>query len=155
VWKRTFFCFSEASATLHEHLHKFLFIGNINLPQKRFCVTLNIFIGVQLTEICSRSTTHAHTEGIILFPLHTCFGNGTLILPYIYIAYLVFLTAISLALLNEWCCRVPLNSVHCIVFKQCAESKAGQQIHLVLTSTSLIRINLECPVFERPEFMTV
>jgi len=85
--KRTLFCFSEAWATLHKHLVKFLFTGDINLPQKSFCATLNIFIGVrvQLTEICSSSTTPAHTERIILFPLQPYLGDGELILSFMYI----------------------------------------------------------------------
>jgi len=80
-----------------------------------------------LTEIRSSSTTHTHTERIILFPLQPCVGDGALTLRFIYVAYLVFLTAISLVLLNEWRYRIPLNSVHCIVFKRCAGSKAGQK----------------------------
>jgi len=72
------------------------------------------------------------TERVILFPLQPCLGDGTLMLRYMYIAYLVFLTAIRFALLNGWCYRVPLNSVHCVVFKQCAESKAGKKMHKIL-----------------------
>jgi hypothetical protein len=64
----------------------FIFFGDINLPEKHCCVTLNIL--VQLT---MRSSTK-HTERIAAFPLQQQLHEGTTMLPCTNTAYLVTLS---------------------------------------------------------------
>ena len=156
MWRKDILLFQwSIGHFIHERLTYVSFYRWYKFAIKAFLCNAQYFYGdVKLPEICSSSTTHAHTERIILFPLQPCLRDGALILLYVYIAYLVFLTVTTFALLNEWGYRVPLNSAHCVVFRQCAGSKVGQKTHLEFTSTSRIRINPEFPVFERTEFMT-
>ena len=64
----------------------FIFFGDINLPEKDCCVTLNIL--VQLT-VCSSTK---HTGSIVAFPLQLQLHERTTMLPYTNTAYLVTLT---------------------------------------------------------------
>ena len=84
--KRKFFCLDVSSGTLHEDVLKFhFFFGDINLPEKHCCATLNIL--VQMT----MSSSTKHTERIATFPLQQLHERTTM-LRYTNTAYFVTLT---------------------------------------------------------------
>lgn len=92
--KRMFFIlcfFKAASGSLLEYLRAFYFAGDIGLPQKHCCATLNIF--TYLTVICSFTL---HAKCIVAFPLQ----NGYAIVPQCILHTLPILLQISTC--SDW-----------------------------------------------------